>query len=152
MSYKFHAWISLILIAALFAISIASLITSSIIIIAGYLLITLAGGMLVAYSFCAKCPIRLTGCRHIIIGPLTRIFPKRKEAPYTAVDIFFTTIAIIAIVGFPQVSLISKMPLFISYWLTAIVLVVEIVLFICRGCGNVYCPVRNATKMSPNHR
>lgn len=145
MSHMFHGWISLIMIATLLVISIASLITSSIIVVAGYLLISLFGGMVVVYSFCAKCPIRITGCRHIIIGPLTRILPQRKEAPYTAVDIFFTTIAIVAIVGFPQVSLITKIPLFISYWITAILLVVEIVLFICRGCGNVYCPVRNAT-------
>jgi hypothetical protein len=129
--------------AALFVISIASLITSPIIVIAGYLLISLFGGMIVVYSFCAKCPIRTTGCRHIIIGPLTRILPQRKEAPYTAVDIFFMTIAIMAIVGFPQFSLISKIPLFISYWVTAILLFLEITLFICRGCGNVYCPVKH---------
>lgn len=141
MTYKQHGWLSLILIATLFSIAIVSLLTSPTIVILEYLLVTLLGGIIIVYSFCAKCPIRTTGCRHIIIGPLTRILPQRKQAPYTAVDMFFTTIAILAIAGFPQFALLSKIQLFISYWVTAVVLVLEITLFICRGCGNVYCPV-----------
>ncbi len=127
--------------AALLSISIVSLITNPTIVIVAYLLILLIGGLVVVYSFCTKCPIRTAGCRHIIIGPLTKVLPPRKQAAYSTLDIFFTTIAVLAIVGFPQFALFSQMPLFISYWITAILLVLETTLFICRGCGNVYCPV-----------
>jgi hypothetical protein len=146
MSHKIHGWFSLLLMVVLLGISVTSLITSPLIAVAGYLLITLVGGMLVVYSFCAKCPIRTTGCRHIIIGPITRIIPPRKQSPYSGLDIFFTTIAVLAIVGYPQFTLFSQMPLFISYWITAILLVLEITLFICRGCGNFYCPVKKVSK------
>ncbi len=145
MSHKTHGWLSLILMAALLSISIASLISNPVTQMIVYLLITIAGGTVVVYSFCAKCPIRMTGCRHIIIGPLTRFLPQRKQAPYSTLDILFTTIAVLAIVGFPQFTLISKMPLFISYWTTAILLVLEITMLICRECGNVYCPVRRSS-------
>jgi hypothetical protein len=142
MSHKIHGWFSLMLMAALFLISITSLVSSPSIVLGVYILTILVSGLIIVYSFCAKCPIRITGCRHIIIGPLTRILPQRKQAPYSTLDILFTIIAVLAIFGFPQFSLISKMPLFISFWITAILLVLEITLFICRGCGNVYCPVR----------
>jgi hypothetical protein len=145
MSYKQHGWFSLILMATLFSIAIVSLLTNPTIVILSYLLITLLGGIIVVYSFCAKCPIRTTSCRHIIVGPLTRILPERKQGSYSAVEIFFTALAILAITGFPQFALLSKIPLFIIYWVTAVVLVLEITLFICRGCGNVYCPVRQGT-------
>jgi hypothetical protein len=143
----FHGWLSLVLMGVVFAISVGTLISISYLLTIFYVAITSIASLVIVYFFCAKCPIRLTSCRHIIVGPLTRFLPQRREGSYTRFEIAATSVAVLTILIFPQFYLINKIPLLISFWVIAVLLFAEITIFICRGCGNRYCPANMSSSM-----
>jgi hypothetical protein len=102
------------------------------------------GLVVLLWAFCAKCACRYTGCRHIIFGPLTKLLPKRESVPYTKTDLLFTTIGAFPLFIVPQYWLFGKVPLLLLFWGVAAVLLAEITLFICKGCGNRHCPACRA--------
>jgi len=137
-----HGWISLFLMAIIVALGFKCICKYSLIFAILYGCIAIDGLTAVLAAFCSKCPCRLTSCRHIILGPITRILPGRKEGKYSAIDIVFTTIGVLSIIIYPQYWLFKDVPTFIGYWVTVFLLVLEITLFICTGCENLFCPMR----------
>ena len=51
-----------------------------------YAILILAAVPVILYSYCSKCEVRLTGCRHVIPGQITRLLPSRKNEHYGVRD------------------------------------------------------------------
>jgi|WetSurMetagenome_2_1015567.scaffolds.fasta_scaffold869644_1 hypothetical protein len=137
-----HGWISLLLMAIIVALGFKGILKYSCVFTGIYGCVVFAGMTAVLAAFCSKCPCRLTSCRHIILGPITRILPRRVEGKYSTVDLVFTAAGFLSIIIYPQFWLFRDVPIFIGYWATVILLVLEITLFICTGCENEFCPMR----------
>jgi len=138
----FHGWLSLVLLSAVAAVALVAISRYSLPATAGFLALSAVAGAIVVYAFCAKCPCRSGSCGHIVFGPLSRVFPLRKQGPYTIVDIGATAACMAAIILYPQYWLVKQIPLLAAFWSVTAVLLVDILVFICRGCGNAYCPAQ----------
>ena len=138
-----HGWMSLMLMALIVAVGSLAIYRVNRLMPIAYL-VAVAGGMTgVVYAFCSKCSCKDV-CRHVLLGEFTRIFPRRDVAPYTIADVAVTVIGFSPMFLFPQYWLFSRKPLLLLFWQLTAALVAEIVIFICRGCGNTHCPVRRA--------
>ncbi len=97
--------------------------------------------ILFTYVYCTKCPIR-GRCVHVLMGLITRLMPRRREAPYMPYELLGTFAFFGFVAFFPLYWLIQNTPL----------LIVFLGLFIsewtinhfacCRGCGNKFCRLR----------
>ena len=140
-----HGWISIILMALIVGIGTLGIFRVNRL-MAGAYLVSVASGMTgVLYAFCAKCSCRDT-CRHIFLGPLTRYLPRREMTPYTSADLAMTATGLSPMVLFPQYWLFTQKPLLLLFWQLTAALLVEILLFICKGCDNQYCPAKKIRK------
>jgi hypothetical protein len=92
--------------------------------------------------FCAKCSCR-TLCGHVIPGKVAMVFIHRTPGPYTTVEIIVTGIALLLLIGLPQIWLWQYTGLFITFWVLIGIAVIQIRTVICRGCDNTYCPARS---------
>jgi len=111
-----------------------------------YAFLILIAVPLILYAYCAKCEIRLTECRHVIPGQITRLLPEREDAPYTFRDYMGLILAVVALVAFPQLWLLDNIPLFILFWACVAIGLVQILWKVCKGCGNskcIMCTLRN---------
>jgi hypothetical protein len=104
-----------------------------------YVLLVLLCGCILIYSYCSKCPCRISGCGHILPGKLTRLFPKRKEGPYTWFDYGVTGLSIAAVVLVPFYWLIKTKLILIMYCVLLIVAGIIILTKECPACKNRYC-------------
>ncbi len=136
----FHGWMSLGFMAATCTVGAYGILLASNVAAGLYAIVCAAGMATVLCAFCTKCPCRKTGCRHIVLGLVSTIFPQRREGAYSPVEIMLTAIGFGVIVLFPQYWLVRRLPLFLLFWALAGVLLAEIGLFVCKGCGNVHCP------------
>lgn len=141
----FHGWISMAIILLIMVFGIIPILMDSIFFAGLYLFGTIIGFLMIFYSFCSKCPCRQADCRHIILGPIADKLFKRTEGKYSFFDYFLTTIGVSIIILFPQLWLIKKPVMLILFWTSAVLLVLEISINICRTCNNHYCPC-NSTK------
>lgn len=137
-----HGWLSLLLMVMVCMVGAYAVLRYSAAAAGTYAFVVVAGMAGVLAAFCAKCPCRLTGCRHIVLGPLSTVFPKRREGAYSVLDILLTGIGFGAIVLFPQYWLVRHIPLLVLFWALVAVLLAEISLFICKRCENSYCPAK----------
>ena len=103
-------------------------------------LATLSVGVIL-YAYCAKCDIRDDACRHVIPGKITSMLPVRKPGRYTFFDYCGVVLPMVFILGFPQWWLRDHTNLWIIFWLLVVLGLVEILIFVCRGCGNRHCPM-----------
>jgi len=93
--------------------------------------------------YCSKCPCR-DKCMHVILGPISKfLVSKLNEAAYTVTDVVLTLAVAAAAVIMPQPWLIKNIPLLIFYWTAVTIAAAEIFLFVCKGCGNEKCPMKN---------
>jgi len=138
-----HGVWSLILIFLSIAVGTISIVLSSLVFALLYIIICLASFMIIVYSFCAKCPCRHHECGHILPGKLAKLMPKRAEGPYTLRDYSGVLIPFLFVIGVPQIWLAGRVQLMVMFWLLIIFALVEIVLKVCKGCGNKYCPINN---------
>jgi len=93
--------------------------------------------------YCSKCPCR-GKCMHVILGPISKLLiSKPNESAYTATDVVLTLAVAAAAVIMPQPWLIKNIPLMIFYWTAVTIAAAEIFLFVCKGCGNEKCPMKN---------
>ena len=136
-----HGWISLFLMAIVFSTGCVAIFRVNRLMVIAYLMSSAFGMVGVLYAFCAKCTCR-NACRHIILGPLTRFLPRREVAPYTFADIAMTAVGISPLLLFPQYWLFGQKTLLLFFWQLTAALVIEIVLFVCKGCENAHCPAR----------
>ena len=93
--------------------------------------------------YCSKCPCR-DRCMHVILGPISKLLiSKPNESAYTVTDVVLTLAVAAAAVMMPQPWLIKNIPLLIFFWAAVTIAAAEIFLFVCKGCGNKKCPMKN---------
>lgn len=146
MNSKFHGVTSLLLEGLAIVIGFMAIWQVNKWVGAFYAVLILISVPLVLYAYCAKCEIRLTDCRHVIPGQITRLLPDRDEAPYNFRDYMGLALAVITLVAFPQPWLWGNLPLFIFFWTCVAVGLVQILMKVCKGCGNrkcIMCSLRN---------
>jgi len=140
MKGQLHGMISLVLILLSIIVALSALISESVTLGVGYLVIALVSPLIILYAFCAKCLCR-EACRHVLPGRLTRFFPKRPQTDYTRSDIFWTVVPLMALFIFPQFWIWKNKALFFLFWILCLAGVLEIFLLVCRGCRNTRCPI-----------
>jgi len=104
-----------------------------------YAILILAAVPVILYSYCSKCEVRLTGCRHVIPGQITRLLPTRKKEHYGVRDYVGLMLPAAVLVAFPQPWLLENMLLLILFWACLAGGLVQILLKVCKGCGNSKC-------------
>lgn len=107
----------------------------------GYGVVYVVGWGLIVGAFCAKCPCK-AHCGHVLPGKLTAWFPRRPSAPYQPWEWTLLIVALAGWVILPQPWLVGQLGLFAVYWVLMAAAGVQILLFVCRACRNVYCPIR----------
>jgi len=109
--------------------------------LAGYLAASAAGGGVILWAFCAKCPCADHGCGHVFPGPLARmILPRRTPGPYRAAELGATGLALAVVLLAPQAWLWQSVPVLVGFWVLVIAALGMIRASVCRGCGNEFCP------------
>ncbi len=144
-----HGLISLVMITALAAIGFVAIVRRTPVGAIGYLAATATGFVLILHFACSKCSCRFSGCGHLVPGPLTRLLPRRKDGNYTSLDMSLTAAGCAPLILFPQYWLSAFPSLFVAFWATALLLSAEIILFVCKDCGNRYCPVQERRNKHP---
>jgi len=139
MNSRFHGVTSLLLESLAIVIGFAAVWQAHKVAGMMYAVLILAAVPLILYAYCSKCEIRLSGCRHVIPGQLTRLLPARDDGPYRVKDYAGLGLPIAILVLFPQPWLRDKLTLLILFWLCLVGGVVQILLQVCRGCGNQKC-------------
>ncbi len=104
-----------------------------------YAILILAAVPVILYAYCSKCEVRLTGCRHVIPGQITRLLPARENEHYGILDYVGLTLPAAVLVAFPQPWLLENMLLLILFWVCLAGGLVQILLKVCKGCGNQKC-------------
>ncbi len=146
MNSKFHGIISLVLEGLAIFVGYLAILQNHKAAAIFYLLLIMVSVPAIPYSYCAKCEIRLTGCRHLLPGQITRLLPARENTPYSFRDYLGLVLPVSALVAFPQPWLLDNKPLFFLFWLSITGGLVQILLKVCKGCGNskcIMCKLRN---------
>jgi hypothetical protein len=139
MHAKFHGVTSLLLESLAIVIGFIAIWQANRIAGGFYAVLVLIAVPLMLYAYCAKCDIRLTDCRHVLPGQVTRLLPDRDNAPYTIRDYLGLGLAVIVLVVFPQPWLLDNIPAFILFWACLVAGLVQILMKVCKGCGNQKC-------------
>jgi hypothetical protein len=105
-----------------------------------YLAVCAAAPGAILYAYCAKCPCQ-THCGHVFLGRVAMAF-SRQPGPYTIAELAALALALLSLIGLPQLWLWRYTGLFIAYWLLTAVALVQIKTFVCRACENVFCPLK----------
>jgi hypothetical protein len=116
----------------------------------GYALLLVVSSLSIVYAYCAKCPVRLTNCGHVIIGPVTRIFLERKSGSYTRFEYGVVLSALLLLILVPQFWLWQHPRFLISFWIALIIAGLEINRYVCTRCDNVHCIACRKKGMAPS--
>jgi len=146
MNAKFHGVTSLLLESLAILVGFTAIWQNHKIAGILYGVLILASVPAILFSYCAKCEVRLTGCRHIFPGQITRLLPTRDEKAYHIMDYLGLLLPAAALIIFPQPWLVNNKPLFTLFWACLVGGVVQILLRVCKGCGNskcIMCHLRN---------
>jgi hypothetical protein len=146
MNSKFHGVASLLLESLAIVIGFTAVWQAHKVAGVIYAILILAAVPLILYAYCSKCEVRLTGCRHVIPGQMTRLLPARKNEHYGILDYVGLTLPVAVLVAFPQPWLLENMLLLILFWACLAGGLVQILLRVCKGCGNqkcIMCRLRN---------
>lgn len=108
-----------------------------------YLVLVAVGSALILFAYCAKCPCRLHACGHVIPGSLTRFLPAREQGAYGAMDYLGVILPLTLWIIIPQPWLWSEPPAMVLFWLLLAASTMDILAFVCRGCGNHRCPLQH---------
>jgi len=136
---KFHGIFSLLIFAAAMIMAIVVILLQTWVFAVIYLAVIIASFLTVSFLYCAKCPCRLSGCAHVIIGKLSRLVPERRQGNYTLFDILGTFLAMGIILFYPQFWLVDYPLLLIIFWGLGGFAFLEIFLKVCTACENHVC-------------
>jgi len=142
MNRQQHGLISFLMGCLAIIIGCAAIAQSSILLAILYLCIVAFCGLIILYSYCCKCPCRLTSCAHLIPGKITTVLPRRMIGKYSLVDFIGFAVPMIIVIIFPQYWLVKKVPYLVAFWLLIIIAVADSYSVVCIGCENRYCPLR----------
>jgi len=139
MNRKIHGVVSiaLLLIAIIFGIYV--IFQNSVYLGVIYLIICVLSLLIICYSYCSKCSCRLESCGHIIPGKITLYLPKRKQGKYLISDYLGLILSLSVIILFPQYWLLKVTPILIVFWGLLILALIDISLYLCKGCKNQFC-------------
>lgn len=138
-----HGVISLLFVAGAMATALVNVWRASIFLGLAYLLLLAGSVGIILFSYCAKCPCRLQGCGHMIPGWLTRFLPARVQGPYGVIDYLGVIIPLVFLVALPQPWLRPNLPAMILFWALMAAGIIEILLYVCKGCSNDCCPMQS---------
>jgi hypothetical protein len=141
MKNKFHGVFSLLLISGAVSIGLVSILINSVAFGIVYMALILVCNLIVLYAYCAKCECREDDCRHIFPGKIASLLPSREPGAYTFFDYAGVAVPMAVLLGFPQYWLLGKKSLFVLFWVLVAFGLIEILLYVCRGCGNKACPM-----------
>lgn len=142
MTQQGYGILAVCMLVAVICIGVYGIIGFSLTAAAAYLAGCIVLMVLLVYVFCAKCPIRLS-CHHVLMGLMTRIMPRRKEAPYTPCEIVGTFVFFVFIALFPQYWLVRDPALLLLFWVLFTGQWILTHFTLCRGCGNTFCILRS---------
>lgn len=142
MNRQQHGLISFLMVCLAAIIGCTAIAQSSILLAILYLCIVALCGLVILYSYCCKCPCRLTSCAHLIPGRLTTVLPRRMVGKYALVDFIGFAVPMIIIILFPQYWLVKKVPYLVAFWLLIIIAIADSYSVVCIGCENRFCPLR----------
>jgi len=131
--------ISLLLIFMAIVVALGSVLPKSPLLALIYLAVCAVCFVNIVFSYCAKCPARDKDCCHVVPGKLTKFLPKRKQGPYSFVDILSTLISIGAVLAVPHLWLVYNIPSLVLFWLLMIAAALDIIILVCPDCSNKYC-------------
>jgi len=141
MENRFHGVLMLSLLGSACVVGLVAILLESLLLGLLYLGVVSAALLTIVYCFCGKCLCRLDACVCIFPGKLSQLLPERKDKSYTVWDIGAVFISLFAIALFPQYWLFKRMILLIIFWLLFLGAHAEIMLVVCRRCGNERCPM-----------
>jgi hypothetical protein len=141
MENRFHGVLMLSFLGSASVVGLIAILLESLVLGLLYLTIVAAALLTIVYCFCGKCLCRLDACVSIFPGKLTQLLPERKGTNYTFWDISAVFISLFAIALFPQYWLIKRVILLLIFWLLFLGAHAEIMLVVCRRCGNERCPM-----------
>lgn len=141
MKNRFHGLFMISLLSSACTVGFAAILLESPILGLLYIAVVCAALLTIVYCFCGKCLCRLDACGCIFPGKLSRHLPERKGSSYTSWDIGAVLISLTAIALFPQFWLFKRGVLLVTFWLLFLGAHAEIMLFVCRRCGNERCPM-----------
>lgn len=107
-----------------------------------FLFCYLGGSAVIVYSYCSKCPCRDQACAHVVPGMLASLLPRRRPGKYTGADLLGVALPVTVLLIFPQSALMSFGWPFYLYWGLISAGILDIVMFVCPGCGNKRCLVK----------
>ncbi len=105
----------------------------------GYAVLLPGCCLAIVFSYCAKCPVRLTSCGHVIVGKITTLLPPRKQGPYTDLDYLIVLTSLLSLILIPQFWLWEHTGLLIAFWVSLFIAGTEINQFVCPECDNTHC-------------
>jgi hypothetical protein len=139
MKTRFHGYISLgfILLAIVVAVFVAFRING--LLALGYGMFALLAFGTIIMVYCAKCPCK-AHCAHGLPGLLaSRI--DRDPGPYSALEITLLITALTILLILPNLWLWHFLYWMLGYWLLILIAVFQIRKFVCKPCGNLFCPL-----------
>jgi hypothetical protein len=139
MNAKFHGVTSLLLEGLTIVIGFAAVWQANKTMGVLYAILVLAAVPIILYAYCSKCEVRLTGCRHVIPGQITRLLPARENTHYGILDYVGLMLPAALLVAFPQPWLLENVLLLILFWVCLAGGLLQILLKVCKGCGNQKC-------------
>lgn len=138
MKHKKHGIISIVIVFLAFVIGITAIFLERPDLAFLYILIILAGFLIIMYSYCTKCEGRFN-CGHVIIGKIAQWLPVRKNGSYTKLDYIGVILPFLIVLVFPQIWLWKIKWMFFAFWILLIIAVLEINKYVCTKCVNVKC-------------
>lgn len=106
-----------------------------------YMGVSLIGLLVLVFSFCSKCPCRVNDCGHDLFGRITKFLPARHEIGYNFWDYLGVIVPLVFILAFPQFWLWQYINVAIIFWALFILALIVILMKVCPGCKNNYCPL-----------
>lgn len=149
---RLHGIVSLGLIAAALALGFGVLLRASVALGLIYGLTCLAGSLLIVYAYCTKCPVGGAACRHVFPGRLAQRLPARPSHGYRTIDYLGVVLPLGLMLFLPQPWLASEPTPAVLFWALTTAGLVEILWFVCRGCGNTRCPLRALRNARAPHK
>ncbi len=140
MTRQFHGVTSAGFVAIAIIIAAVAMFQASLTLGVVYLAICALGAGAIIYTYCAKCPCK-ANCAHVLPGKMALIFD-RQPGPYTPTEVSVLVLAGLLLVGLPQFWLWRHTGMFIAHWMLIAVALVQVRTVVCRGCDNVYCPLK----------
>ena len=105
----------------------------------GYVVFVLLAFAIVIVAYCAKCPCK-ANCAHVIPGWLAQAVD-RQPGPYSRTELVLLVVSLALVLLLPNFWL-GSIPLWLAiYWLAVILGVIQIRSFVCKPCGNIFCPL-----------